>query len=285
MNRSLALAVTSVAVAATAILGVHPASADADLDIRADGQSIYSGGVAVAGSRITFDATGCLDQDQPGYVGMFVSGTGDPLTNEADHGEAPASLDGTFHADFGVTPMDPGNGTELTSYLRWYCSSSPIESLSDPTLYSSELITMTIGTPPAGAPAGRAKVSVTVGSAKASPSASAPATYGTRVTTDPNALPLADHLGIEGNRAAILKQKVDSAAGVSRNKPVGNSDYVKAAYKVLAKKAPTTKQLAQGVASLDRGSSRVRVVEGVALTVNPSAKLWNGLPLILLYLL
>ena len=125
MKRSLALA-TSIALAATTIIGVQAASADADLDVKADGVSIYDGDLAPPGSQVTFDATGCMTEGgQPGYMGIFISDQGDPLTSTADHGEAPAFPDGTFHSVFGVVPEDTDLvGVGFNAYFRWYCSAS-----------------------------------------------------------------------------------------------------------------------------------------------------------------
>ncbi len=293
MKRSLVLS-TSIALAATTIFGAAAAGADPALDIRADGTSIYDGGVAAGGSRVTFDISGCMTGGgEAGYVGLFASAEGDPLTSASDHGESEAFPDGSYHTDWGVTPMDEGAGSGWSTYLRWYCSASPVTSLSDPTLYSSELITVTVGSTGGPIdPGGRPAVAVNSGSFTSRiavrPGSGATATvstWGTRVETDPNALPLVDHLGIEGNRAAILKRKVDAASGVNKRKQVTNTDYAKAAYKVLSGRSPSNKQLAKAVASLDHGSSRVRVVEDIALTVNPSAKQWNSMPLFLLQLL
>ena len=273
-----------------------PAAAMADpwVSATSNGTSFGEGGnTGVLGATISIVGSGCTNpvSGQPAYMGEFV-GLSDPMTDSnAMKFEFETDTNGGFEWE---TPMV---ADQTTYYARWYCSTTPLDSLDQADLWVSPLIWMTFDAPPAGATpvaARQAKSAGITGSkvqfASVRTLAAEPGAPTVELTTDPEALPAIDRMGIVGSKAAQLKGTVDWTANTSnklanffaylsgkkvKNTSVSNADYVKTSFALLTGKTPSAKAMAPYVARLDAGGLKVQVVEDIALTAH-NAAWWNA---------
>lgn len=273
---------------AAALAPISTAGADPTVTASSGGVSITESGGISQGQAVDIVGTGCYVEGVPTYSGEFVSGAGDPLSNEAFQPyETQNELDGSFAWSFNV-PEDNGVGT---AYARWYCSSEPATTLAGPKLWVGPLVTMTMsaGEAPNRTTALRTTSAARTSKASASKTATTSGVTMT-MTTDPDALPAVDLLGITGDKAAKLKAKVDAQYAkdskglvllkklLGRNAEIGKfldgelqKQYVNTSASVLgAKKLPgkATKAYADRLAA---GEIRVAIVEDIALTVKPAS--------------
>jgi hypothetical protein len=292
---------TSRFAAAALLVGAilaAPAAAMADPWISAStsGTTYSEGGNSgVLGDTITIVGTGCTNpvSGQPAYMGEFVS-LSDPMTDpQAMKFEFETDASGGFEWEI------PMVADSTTYYARWYCSTTPLESLDQADLWISPLAWMTFEEPTSPAAAVQATSAMTIKSAKSAgnvqlasvrtAAAPSPAPK-VEIASDPDALPAIDQMGIVGSKAAQLKGTVDWTANASnalnrffallsgkkvKNTGVSNTDYVKTAFTVLTGKTPSAKVMAPYVARLDAGGLKVQVVEDIALTAR-NAAWWNA---------
>ncbi len=312
MKRIAALA-TAAAVAGGTLLVPVAASADPVITITSEGAPLDPGTVGGYEQPIHIDIVGCTVDDEglvPGYIGYFLAwGNEEP-------GEQFEALTGPGGA-LVLEATVPLEDTEKVLDLNWYCSDAPVGEDGDYSiLYLSPTYTYTIAADPAAAApvllrstttstapvgrriAGRSALQTIPGVSPLAPSAGSarasvtgdvsPTGSAVEVTTDPNALPSIDRMGITGAKAAALKAKVDKRANdnlaVARllaaltRKPAPtptDAQYVTAAFQVLAGKAPAAPTMAPYVDQLADGGFRVNVVEDIALTKQTAAH-YNG---------
>jgi hypothetical protein len=265
-----------------------PAAAMADPWVSAvsNGTEMGEGGnTGVLGDVITISGTGCVNPEpgQPAYMGEFVAQS-DPLNNpEAFKIEFETDASGAFEWE---TPMV---AEAMTYYARWYCSTTPIDSLDQADLWVSPLSWMTFEEPTTPVAARQAMTSK-VQLASFRTAAVTPNTGpSVELVTDPDGLPAMDQMGIVGPKAAQLKSTVDWTANTSnklanffarlsgkrvKDDGVSNADYVKTSFVLLTGKSPSAKAMAPYVARLDNGGLKVQVVEDIALTAH-NAAWWN----------
>lgn len=301
MNRSLftaaTAAATGIALVGSLTIGIGAAGADPLLEVTAGASTIGDGAVLEAGQEVVYSASGCLTPGgAPGYVGIYTSFDGDPAAEgpRPPDGEVLADAQGNFQWVAGTVKATDEVGT---IYVRSYCASSPVTSWNDPAmLYGAELMRVTTG---AAGGANQARAASGAGAmrsgadAKQATSSNATVTSKARSTSnseaplvstwvDPNALPSVDRIDITGPRASALKTRTDLVFRLGGDKvhaaPTASSNrrYVKAAYLALGLQRPSTKMLDRFAAKLDDGQTRVRVVEEIALAINPKPAAWNG---------
>lgn len=305
MKRISVLA-TALTVAGSALLMPTVASANPVISVTSDGSPIDPGTVGGYEQPVHIDINGCTtDAGDPGYIGYFLTwANGDP----GEQFEALTGTGGTMSVDTTI-PLQP---VEKVMDLNWYCSDAPVsdgpEAAPYSVLYLSPTYTYTLAADP-GAGANRLSASATSSlrtrsakksaakntvakklaakkssvAAKVSGAVTVPGSA-LQVTTDPNALPTIDKMGITGPNAAALKAKVDKRANdnlaVARliaalsRKPAPtptSAQYVTAAFQVLAGKAPAASAMSPYVSQLDEGGFRVNTVEDIALTKHNAA--------------
>ena len=249
---------------------------------------------AEAGTVLHIEASGCIDpgsEDTP-ILGMFVSFAGDPLDNpdQAMNKGHPVDALGGASVDHLINADTPAG----TWYMRWYCSRGPVTALGSPNiLWAGPLTTMDIGTPAARPAAAKSRVasrSVAFASAKVTTSDATVPAPSVTISSDPDALPTTDRLGINGAPAARLKARVDRTDDGTarfdqfvsrlRGRPVTrasletNARYVAAIHMTLGLKQPSAAKAKALTARLDAGELKVTVVEDIALTQR-NAAWWN----------
>lgn len=294
MNRPR-IAIAGLLLAGTTLLAPLTASADPTFGITSGGTSVI-GTVGSTGQPLEVSGAGCLTNGgQPGYMGLFISTAGDPLTNPNSH-VFELAADNQGSVDWNATIDQSAAG--LTYSARMYCSVAPdstldADSVSDPNLlWVSPVGSMQIaanGNPNAM----RASKATTTVTKKATKKAAKKATKKTKhgatkvtaavtssgvtFTTDKDALPAVDRIGVYGRQAAALKVQCDiHAADPSLSaKALTNAHYVTACFQVIAKKQPATSVMAPYVDELNAGVTRVQVVEQIALT-KQAAAWWNA---------
>ena len=104
-------------------------------------------------------------------------------------------------------------------------------------------------------------------------------------TVDPDALPAVDKLNIVGSRAASLKARTDLVEWFTAPRRLGRNTaprttaedvhYVRSAFIALSGRTPSAKVAAGYAAQLSSGQTRVKVVEDIALSINPNPRFWN----------
>jgi hypothetical protein len=310
MQRSLVASALGLALLGSTVFGAAAASADPNLSVTADSTSIDPGHQLDGGQEIVYKVTGCTTEGgAPGYVGVYLSNSGDPSTDAgADHAEAPADETGGVTWVAGV--VNASEGVPATVYIRWYCSSVPAAGWTDPSiLYAGPLMTFTMG---GNAVAGRsaqtsapqlqlrvAKTSaksvsrsgsrpVSKSGSKSGSKSAAPTVTTTTTahgTVDPDALPAVDKLNIVGSRAASLKARTDLVEWFTAPRRLGRNTaprttaedvhYVRSAFIALSGRTPSAKVAAGYAAQLSSGQTRVKVVEDIALSINPNPRFWN----------
>lgn len=267
------------------------AMADPWVSATTNGTSLGEGGhTGTLGEIVTIAGSGCTNPEpgQPAYMGQFV-GLSDPLTDPgAWKIEFETDASGGFEWE---TPMV---ADATTYYGRWYCSTTPIDSLDQADLWVSPVAWMTFSeaTTPVAARQGMAvgaKASK-VQLASVRTVAAEPGGSSFELVVDPDALPVVDRMGIVGPKAAQLKDTVDRTAAASnkvakffaflsgrkvKDTSVSNADYVKTSFVLLTGKNPSAKAMEPFVARLDAGGLKVQVVEDIALTAH-NAAWWNG---------
>lgn len=232
MKRSFTRAVTMTAAATALSIGAMAPLAGADpwVEFRSDGEPLVDGGTLDLGQPLEITGGAC-EATEGAVMGQFVSAVDDPAFVGPDEQwkiELPVDETGAFEWDLTI-----GAENDLgTFWARWYCASSPVDSLFDPQiLWVGPAMSMTIqdggGIQPAMAGGttvrfarattttaaavtpmrriGRA-IAASVG-APEEPAATSEASL--RVDLDPDALPLVDRVGIDGPTAARLKDRVD----------------------------------------------------------------------------
>lgn len=185
MHRSRTLA--AIALAGTTLLAPTVAGASYWVTASVD----HHGGTGHIGQSVSIDSGGCLvGPGQGGWVGQFVSAVGDPLTspNQLQFIDQ-ADSNGDWSLEL-VIPEEAEPGTHRS---RWFCAAEPVTSIDDEAmLLVSPEWTFTIQDPEPRAgrkTAGAGRVTVSV---------------------DPDALPAVDRMGIHGEVAAKLKDRVDA---------------------------------------------------------------------------
>lgn len=184
----------ALALAGATLFTSTPAFADPTVTSTLEGEPIADEATGMLGQAALVTGSGCLNPEpgSPAYMGQFVTPGDDPAIDPAWHTyETQVDETGGFQWDTSL-PLGAGIGTYK---LRWYCSTATAASLADASmLWVGPIMTMTLV---GGAP-NAMRTAVTT---SASPGAS--------FSVDPDALPLVDRVGIEGDLAAKLKKQVD----------------------------------------------------------------------------
>lgn len=285
MNRSR-IALAALAFGGASLIAPAVASANPWIGGTSSGSYVpIDGAEGSIGQQITVSGNGCTNPTtgEPAYMGEFVSLGSDPLSSPSTQVfETQTDGEGAFEWDVTI-PAETPVGRYVT---RWYCSTAPVTSLTDPAmLWVSPVIWMDVGAAPAakGTAAARTSTLRTAAAASAAPGS-------VTLAADQDALPSLDRLGIDGPKAAALKAKVDAAYAkdarglillrrlAGRNVRAAEAidrlldqQYVASARQVLgAKRLPAA--TAKGYAGrLTAGEIRVNIVEDLALTVHPAA--------------
>lgn len=184
------------AIALSAALFAAPLAASADPVSTVTG---ISGGVTSIGNTISVTGSQCLVDDETTYVGIFYSADGESWYKNPVEA---ATDDGTWQWDFDLDP-----GTDVSSIVSvMYCSTAPVESLSDPAIqWASPEYTLTIDS---GAKSVHGKARS--GSAAKARGAKTAPTGGPDMVLNIDDKPLIDKMGIPGAQAGTLKSSVDA---------------------------------------------------------------------------